>query len=271
MNNMELKLKQEPIIEYSAIDSIAHDVANKINGMDLENIEVSEENYKEIKQMRTNLTKEFKGYEEKRKLIKDLVMKPYNDFELNYQKISTVFKKADEVLKAKVNSVENMLLEQKVNGLKEYFNEINKYEWFTFDDLGIKINRSDSDKSKKEEISAIVEQVKVDIATIQSMDNNDRILAKYQISKDMNQAIAQVMQEIKIEELNKAKELEANEVREAIINNPEPPIAHEVVEDKVNETTSKEAQVTATFKVTGTLLQLKSLKSFMESAGIEYE
>lgn len=275
MEEMRLELTQEPIIKYNALDLIARDIERRIEEADLDNIEVTEENYKEIKTTRTSLSKEFKVLEEKRKLIKDMVMKPYNEFEVKYKSISTQYKNADEVLKIKINSVEQSLLDQKVEGLKKYFDEINKFEFIKFEDMELKITRSTSDKSLKEAISAYLDKVKDDITTIKTQDNKDRVFAKYQICKNLNKSISEVAQEIKLEEeIDKTQKGLANKaVTEQKETDEYNCIRKEKTKREEPEKIEKQNQrkETVILEFYEDIERFKFLKQFLEREGFNYE
>lgn len=265
MEILDIKLEQLPIIKYDAIDEIANQVAIKMNELKLDELEVNEDNFKEVKKVRTELKKEFEEYENKRKLIKDMVMKPYNDFEDKYKKISTYYKGADDKLKTKINEVESTLLDNKINKLKESFNEINEWDWVSFEDLELKITRSTSDKEIIDKVNEFMTKTRNDLATIDTLENKDRILAKYQITKDLNVSISQTNIEIEREKLIAEKETKINdnvEVKDEIIAKTEIKEHQDLQEEMTYETT---------FKVKGTLQQLKELKQFMNERGIAYE
>ena len=265
MKNMEIELVQQPIIKYDAIEEIANQVATKMNELKLDELEVNENNFKDIKKIRTSLKKEFEEYENKRKLIKEMVMKPYNDFDEKYKKISIYYSEADDKLKSKINEVETELLNEKINNLKKEFNSINKYEWLSFENLDLKITRSLSDNEIFTKINEYMAKTENDLATIDTLENKDRILAKYQITKDLNVSISQTNIEIEREKLIAEKETKINdnvEVKDEIIAKTEIKEHQDLQEEMTYETT---------FKVKGTLQQLKELKQFMNERGIAYE
>lgn len=267
---LNIELEQSPIIKYDAIDEIANQVATRMQKLDLDNLEVTEVNFKEIKEVRANLNKEFKEYEDKRKLIKDMVMKPYNDFETKYSKISTYYKGADEKLKTKINEVEETLLKEKVDKLKEAFGEVNEWDWISFEDLDLKITRSTSDKKIIDEVNEFMTKTRSDLATIDTLENKERILAKYQMTKDLNKSISEVNIEIEREKtiVEQSAVKEQEEVTQDVKNTVEQ--VKGIVIDEVVQDTPEPVYQTQ-FKVTGTKKQLQALKQFMNEEGIVYE
>lgn len=219
-----VELKQAPIILYDAIEKKSKEVTARIQSLNIEELEATEDNLRVLKTTRTELSKELKNLEEQRKLVKDLVMKPYNDFEEAYKKkISDYYKRADVVLKEKIDYVEDKTLQIKIDGTKNYFDECNTHEFIKFEDLELKIIKSKSDKSIKDEIDDYLAKVGNELNTIDTLENKDRVLAKYQMHKDLNRAISETNIEIererKIEadrELAKARE----EARQENISTP---------------------------------------------------
>lgn len=266
-----VELKQAPIILYDAIEKKSKEVTARIQSLNIEELEATEDNLRVLKTTRTELSKELKNLEDQRKLVKDLVMKPYNDFEEAYKKkISDYYKRADVVLKEKIDYVEDKTLQIKIDGIKNYFDECNTHEFIKFEDLELKIIKSKSDKSIKDEIDDYLAKVGNELNTIDTLENKDRVLAKYQMHKDLNRAISETNIEIererKIEadrELAKARE-EARRVE--IENRPPPEIV--VVEPEPKE---EPKILTMAFEVKGTIEQLKSLKAFLVENNIKFK
>lgn len=273
----EIKVLAKPKIQYlEAIEYASQDVIAKIKALNIDVLEATEENLKKIKEIRTELNKDFENNEKKRKLVKDKVLKPYEEFEAVYkEKIEKVFKDAEAKLKTLVSSVESGILNKKIDGIKSYFNEVNTYDFIKFEDLNLKIIKSVTDKKLKEEIEAYLLAVQSDLSTIETLPNKERVLAKYQMIKDLNLSISQTNIEIQREEaIKKQQEEEANRRSEEqnnvktapVVVQAEPasfaPEIKEVEQQKILSTT---------FKAFGTIDQLKRLKQFMEEEGIRYE
>ena len=292
MENKVIELKQKPIIAYELVEQKGKEVQELIDSLSLDTIEATEDNLKTIKSTRTNLSKEFKIFEDQRKMVKELIMKPYNDFDEAYKKhISVLFKDADVLLKDKTSTVESKLLDEKVVGISNYFQQLNTHDFISFNDLGLKIIRSKSDTVIKNEIEDYLFDIETSINTIKTLENNDRVLAKFQISKDLNSAISQTNIELQrekeiadrkeaqrvaqeqIEEearLREAQRQQAqNEVIDAVIE--EPVIQDEPIVQKVVQTPQAPKIFKSSFTVFGTQEQFTELKQFMNIKGIRYE
>jgi hypothetical protein len=281
-NTKIIVLEQKPIITYSLIEQKGKEVQELINSLDLDNIEANEANLRTLKTTRTDLNKEFKIFEEQRKMVKELIMKPYNDFDEAYKKhISSLFKDTDLQLKAKVDAVDALILDKKINGIVEYFNEINKYDFIAFDDLELKIIKSKTDKSIKEEIDTYLSIVEANLKMIDTLADRDRILVKYQMHKDINRAISETQieskreTELKEQEQAKIKAAEqAREEKDKLLAEQEAKQEQEqatYVESMMIEPKKTQKIFKARLTVFGTKEQFADLKKYMNEKGIKYE
>lgn len=279
---------QKPIIAYTLLKQISDNVIAKIEALDIDNLEANEDNLALIKRTRADLTKDFAELENQRKTVKDIVLNDYNIFEDDYKKlIANPFKDADAKLKNLSSFVDDKILSLKIIGIKEYFMDNNTKEWLNFEDMNLKIIKSKSDKIIKSEVDEYLANIKMSIATIDTLPNKERVLAKFQIHKDLNRAISDTNLEVQREEQIKAqnaererlaaerkqqaeeqqkqRELQSQQQSEAIEVEametvkqftPEP---EQAVEEKIYETT---------FTVRGTMEQLGKLKQFMKEIGV---
>lgn len=278
-DNQVIVLEQKPIISYDLVEQKGKEVRERIASLNLEAIEANEDNLKILKSTRTELKKDFDLFESQRKMVKDLVMKPYNDFDEAYKAhISSLFKDADIQLKAKVDTVDDEILTIKIDGIKAYFEEVNTFSFLAFSDLDLKIIKSITDKKLKEEIDSFLASVSSNLAMIDTLENKDRVLAKYQIHKDLNRAISEAQIEVKREQEIKAKN-EADQVAQKEAEEREKQKEAEYVaevmpqaeETKAEETKPEEKLFKSVFTVVGTRDQFAELKQFMNDKGIRYE
>lgn len=276
MEETSIAVLVKPKIQYlEAIEYASQDVIAKIEALNIDEIEATEANLKEVKDTKANLKKDFEEFENQRKLVKDMVLKPYNDFETLYKdKIATVFKDAEAKLKTLVNSVESGILNKKIDGIKSYFDEVNTYDFIKFEYLNLKIIKSVTDKKLKEEIEAYLLAVQSDLSTIETLPNKERVLAKYQMNRDLNLSISQTNIEIQREEAIKKQQEEANRRAEEQNKVKTAPVVIQaepaVLVPEIKEVEQQEI-LSTTFKAFGTIEQLKKLKQFMNEEGIRYE
>ena len=285
---------QKPIIAYTLLKQISDNVIAKIEALNIDNLEANEDNLALIKRTRADLTKDFTELENQRKTVKDIVLNDYNVFEDDYKKlIASPFKDADAKLKSLSSVVDDKILSLKIDGIVEYFNEINTFDFIKFEDMNLKIIKSKSDKIIKSEIDEYIANVKMSISTIDTMPNKERILAKFQMHKDLSRAISDTNLEVQREEQIKAQNAERERLADERKQQAEEQqkqreeyakvadsiektlgsLADEVIEDISHniaepEQKSEEKIYETTFTVRGTMEQLGKLKQFMKEIGV---
>lgn len=272
-----IEVKQFPII-VEQLHEVKAEVTAKVE--QALSLVCTEDTVKDVKKVRSDLNKELKDYEERRKAVKTAIMKPYNDFEEIYKDcISDTYKKADTELKGKIDSVENELKEQKKAEVKGYFDEYltaTGIDFVTFENANINVTLSASMKSLKEQAKAFVGKIVDDLNLIDTQEHKDEILYEYKQSLNVSNAITTVANRYKAIEEAKAREEErkareqaeaeaaakVESVVEAVAPPTVEPIAPPVEEEKT---------YTLKFTVRGTMPQLKALKEFLNNGGYDYE
>lgn len=290
---------QKPIIVFELLEPISQNVTAKIQSLNIESLEPTEDNLALIKRTRTDLKKDFEDLENARMMAKELIMKDYNALDELYKKlIKSPFTDADAKLKTLVDTVESGILKLKIDGLKEYFKDQNTFDFVSFDDMGLKIIKSKADKGIKTEIDEYIANIKMSIATIETLPNKERVLAKFQFSKDLNRSISETNIEIQREEQIKAQNAERErleaerkqraeesqriaqqqlqEAENAIVEEvlqANPQIKDNFVNEIIEEVMELKADQVykASFAVYATKAQLSELKTFMKEKGIRYE
>ena len=146
-----IEIKQLPIIE-EQLKNVSAVIDERVKNAT--SLVCTEENIKTIKEIRAEINKDFKEFEEQRKAVKEQVLKPYNDFETIYKEcISDKFKNADIILKGRIEVVENELKAKKENEVKEYFEEYrnaNNIDFIEYKQTKINVTLSASKKRLKE-------------------------------------------------------------------------------------------------------------------------
>lgn len=277
MNNEIIKVIQLPVI-LEQLHEVKSEVTAKVE--QALSLVCTEDTVKDVKKVRSELNKELKDYEERRKAVKTTVMKPYNDFEEIYKDcISDTYKKADAELKNKIDSVENELKEKKRIEVLCYFEELceaNSLDFITFENANINVTLSASMKSLKEQAKAFVDKIVNDLNLIDTQEHKDEILYEYKASLNVSNAITTVANRYKAIEEAKAREEErkareqaeaeaaakVESVVEAVAPPTVEPIAPPVEEEQI---------LTVQFTVKGTRTQLRALKEFLNKEGYDYE
>nr|DAG05250.1 MAG TPA: Protein of unknown function (DUF1351) [Siphoviridae sp. ctbxa26] len=277
MENNIIQVKQLPII-VEQLHEVKAEVTAKVE--QALSLVCTEDTVKDVKKVRSELNKELKDYEERRKAVKKAIMTPYEQFEMVYKDcISDTYKKADTELKGKIDSVENELKEQKKAEVKGYFDEYltaTGIDFVTFESAHINVTLSASMKSLKEQAKAFIDKIVDDLNVINTQEHKDDILYEYKASLNLSAAITTVTDRYKAIEAAKAREEErkareqaeaeaaakVEEVVEAVVPPTVEPIAPPVEEEKT---------YTLKFTVRGTMPRLKALKEFLNNGGYDYE
>jgi len=268
--NNEIVLKQAPVIQHK-LEEAGKQVTERIESLNIDSLVATEESLKSLKEMRAELNKELKKFEEQRKAVKQGVNKPYQKFEQVYKdQISDKYTGAVDKLKEKIGSVEMKLKEQKRNELIEYFDDFcasEKIDFLKFINTGIEVNLSTSTKKYKEQIQEFIERVKSDLALIKTDEYATEILVEYKKTLNASQAITNVRtrKQAEKEETEKAEQKQHSVTY--VYEKPHP--ENEVLQAPVKEIPEKKH--TATFEAYGTMYQLKSIGAFMRENGIEYK
>lgn len=275
MSDEIIVIEQLPVIKQQ-LQTIKADVTKRVN--DALSLVCTKETVAVVKEARAELTKEFKAWEDKRKEVKNAIMKPYNDFDEAYKDcITDVFKAADSDLKSKIDSVENELKEQRYQEVFCYFEELcqaNNLDFVTFENTNINITLSASMKSLKKQAKDFVDRICDDLTLIATQEHKDEILYFYKKQDgisflDVSKSIAFVIDKHRVIEAEKAKEAERQaqiEVIKAVESKVD-----EIVPPTIEPPKEDEPILTVRFTVKGTRTQLKALKEFLNNGGYDYE
>lgn len=271
MENQELMVvKQLPIIE-ERFKQLSEAVDEKVKNA--EGLVCTEENVKVVKQVRADLNKEYRDVETQRKKIKEQVLAPYMQFEEVYkQYIADKYKNADLILGGKVKVIEDDLKAKKEQEIKDYFEELktaNNIDFVTYEQAKINVTLTASKKSLKEQVENFINKISDDLKLIETQEHKAEILVEYKQSLNVSNAITTVMNRVEAIK-NEEKKQEEKVIHIKMNENHE--ITKESYEQLEEVFTPKQEKIyTIPFKATGTSVQLKMLKDFMEREGIRYE
>lgn len=285
-NTELIVVKQLPVIE-DQLQAVKASIQTRVD--EATSLVCTEETYKQIKQVRADLNKEYAELEKRRKEIKKQILAPYDQFETVYKECAgDLYANADKALAAKIAEVESSLKQQKADDLERYFYEYLASvgidpSFVSIDDAKIKVGLSDSKTGLHKQAAAFIDRIADDLKVIDTLGNRDEVLTEYAEDYNLSKAMLTVENRHKaIEAAQKRREemkaaQEAAQAAEAtvqgVINAEEltAPIAAPVPE-KV-EQVKPEAPIMAkvTFTVYGTMEQLKALKAFLVEGGFKYE
>lgn len=260
-------IKQLPEI-MEQLDIIGKMVDEKL--ADINDIQCTEENKTEVKNRRSEINNTLKLLESKRKEIKKAIEEPYDQFNTKYEEtIKTKLQDADKILGNKISEIENAQKEERKSRMVELFNEYRTAnhleDIIEFEDVGLNITLSASEKSLKDTVITFCEKVASDIKAINTMDDSTGLLLKYKSNGfDLTKAIYQVNEEKKQrEELEKKLNVVQEETKK-----------DEIIQEQVEELIVPEIEeedITITFTVTGKKSDIIKVREFMKENNIKYE
>lgn len=264
-----IEVKQLPIIEQQ-LRNVSVEIQEKVEKAT--NLVCTEETVKTIKEVRADLNKDFKEFETQRKIVKETVLKPYNDFESIYKEcITDKFRNADTVLKNRIETVENELKAKKEQEVKNYFEEYknaNNVDFVDYKNANINVIKTVSMKSLKEQAKVFIDKIVDDLNLIETQEHKAEILVEYKRTLNVSNAITTVMNRIKaIEEENRKQEEIRKQEIENLTKTTETKKEEKEDNDFVIVPTKKE--ITMKFNVYDN--QLEQLIKFLKLSEIEYE
>lgn len=238
-------------------------------------LECTEDTVKEVKKERASLNKLYAEFEARRREVKEQILAPYNEFERVYKEcVREPFSYADTKLQEKIRNVEQELKRAKRDELREYYEEYRTSIGLTerdapFEEANINVTLTATLKSLKEKAKEHLDRVQRDLAMIATLENHAEVLAEYRYTGNVTDAIANVNARKKAieEELSRAEFIDDITNAEAIAKVDEaleafaPP---EVID-------GDEDIYEVTFTVRGTIAQLRALREFLVSEGLEYD
>ena len=286
-----ITVQQLPVIVYERLESVGQEIDKRIKALDLDKQLVTEDTKKAVKDTRAMLNKELKDFEEQRKRIKEQVSAPYVAFEKAYNSfIKEKYEDADATLKLKIYEFERRLKLDKKERIRTYFTELcqaNNIDFFPFERLCLNVRLNDTDKSLKDFVNTNIDNVVKSLAMIESLNDPDEykaeILTDYKQTLDVTTAIRNAQYrkqqreaELQRLEAQKARAEQARLEAEAKAKEVAPLQAPEVV--KPQEQIVKNEAVPApqeeilhyTLSVSGTRIQLRALRQFLETNNINY-
>jgi len=267
--NEIVKIEQMPIV-FSQLEKIGSYIAEKTK--DLDKLECTEENKVEVKNRRTEINNTLKILEDKRKEIKNKLLEPYNIFNEKYeQECKGQLEDASNLLKDKIDTIEIQQKQEKENTLREFFKQYQENyhleNIIEFEDVGLNITLSASEKSLKEQIMDYCIRISTDIKIIENSENSDELMYEYNKNgHDYQKAVLTLIEKEKqLEEIKKQKEVKQQ------IEEQEKKV-EEVIETITapKELIEEDEILEATFTIKTTKDKLLQLKEWLKENEIEY-
>ena len=299
-------VKQLPVIE-EQLRSVKMAIQNRVNVV--LSMECTEDTYREIKKARADLNAEFRELEARRKAVKAQVEAPYRAFEKVYKDCAAdIYAQADRELAEKIHAVEGGLRRQKADAVQAYFSEYRDSlhlpaDIASYDFAGINVTLTASEKSLKKQAKDYLDRIQEDLTLIDTLSNRDEVLAEYRKCMSVSKAVqcvrfrhtrieAERLRRLEAEEAARKVQEHTAEVEQVIAEEeelavPEPaeapadefhaPVVEPDSEENAAEEAHAEPEVTpanrfaVSFRVVGTIDQLKAMKKFLIDGGYEYE
>ena len=244
---------------------------------DIDKLDCTEENKQLVKSKRAEINNTLKILEDKRKDIKKKILEPYEIFNSKFDEVAKVkLQNASEMLGNKINEIENAQKQEKEKALREFAerqfkaNEIENI--VKFEDVGLNITLSASEKSLKEQVVAFCERVRNDLDTILLEELKDEIFVEYKKCLNYTQAKQIVLQRKKDLELAKEQSEKLNNAKQEEIKIQS--AVYEVIQDNEIQAPKEIVEgnlLIVTFTIKDTREKLKLLKQFMCENNIHYE
>lgn len=276
LNVQELiKLESLPKIFYQ-LEEIGKRVDIALNG--IEDMVCDEENKKEVKKRKQEITSFKNMMEDRRKQIKNQIMEKYNEFNDKYEsEIKTKLVNAENILNEKVFTIENQQKLDKENELRTFAEQ-----WFVskgienivkFEDIKLNITLTASIKSLKEQVLNFVDRIFNDIKLIELEEYRDEIMFEYKQTLDFTNSKLKVverhkeieyMQQLqkKVEEEQKQNDIVVQKVEETIKEVEEITTPKEIIEE--------DEVIIVTFTIKDTKEKIIKVRDFMKENNICY-
>lgn len=209
--NDSIQLVTKPKIVHR-LQELGAGVTKRLQDLNIENLVATEDSVKFMKELRAELNKELDTYEEQRKLVKEGVLNPYNEFNTVYEiEISGKYKSAITQLKDKIGVVEMQIKDRKKAAVKLYFDELcisERVDFVPFEKVIPEINLSTTEKAYKDKCNEFISKTIDDLILIKTTEFEAEILVDYKISLNAAQAITAVKSRKEKEKEEKARILQ---------------------------------------------------------------
>ena len=267
--NEIMKIEQMPVV-FEQLEKIGTLIDESTK--DLDKLECTEENNQEVKKRRTEINNTLKILEDRRKEIKTKLLEPYEVFNEKYEnECKDKLQNASELLKTKIDVIENQQLAEKESELREFaYQHIeanNLSQLIGFNSIGLNITLSASMKSLKEQILDFINKVVSDLKLIDMEEYKEEISIEYIQTLDFVDAKTKVIERHKqLEELKKQQENIQEKVQEEekIVEKVEEIVApKEIIED--------DEIITVSFTITDTKAKILKLRDYLKENEIYYE
>ena len=212
-NEKGIVLKQMPVITHQ-LKKVGESVVKRLSDLNIDGQVATVDTVQSMKKLRATLSKESGSY----KLQIDTVVKkgtqPFTELkEIFKTEISEPYANAESTLKTKIGVHETKVKQKKEGELKLYFVECCQaynIDFLIFDDVGLEINLSKTEKYYKEKCGAFVEKVVNDIELINLQEHKIEMLVEFK--KDLN--VSKAIKDVQVRKQSEKEEIERVNLKE---------------------------------------------------------
>ena len=186
----------------------------------LEQVEVTQDNLKNSKQLLAAVNKEVKQLHDERIKIKRMINEPYDTFEKQIKEITAIVKDSDDMIRNQVRELEELERLAKRDLIESIFDK--RIIFYDFKELmdfdrfikPTHLNKSTSMTKVENELVAWLTKTETDLDLIRSMEYSFEIIGEYQRTQDVASSIKSVM--------DRHKAIQEMERKVEVISNPSP-------------------------------------------------
>ncbi|MBQ9348343.1 MAG: DUF1351 domain-containing protein, partial [Oscillibacter sp.] len=192
-----IAVRQVPVIEENLLEARKAVEARIADALAMA---CTEETYKAVKKIRSDLRKEYADLEARRKAVKAAILAPYDKFEDAYKEnIGDFYTNADKKLKARIDEVEDGLRAQKETEVRAHFDQCRVTfgidpDLVSFERSGVKVTISASTGALKAKATEYLSRIAGDLELIETQDHKDEVMAEYRKTLDVSTAVLTVKQ-----------------------------------------------------------------------------
>lgn len=263
-NKMELKVKEFTIPEVIEFNFAALKKEITEKAALYKNMVYTEDQIPDAKKDRATLNKFNDALSAERIAIKKECLKPYEDFEAKVKELTGIVSEAITNIDRQVKEVEEKTKAKKLETIKEYFAMCLHPEWLKFEQIFDSkwLNASVTLKKAQEEMTAKLEQIDVNISTLQILPKfSFEAIEVYKESLDINKA----MQEGKrLADIQKRKA----EAQAEAVETPQTADSLNQMAEAATETVVEKTWIP--FKALLSAEDAKALAEFFRSRNIQY-
>lgn len=251
---------------------------------DYKGLVFTEDAIKEAKKDRAKLNKLRTAFEDERKRVKNLCMRPYNVFEQQVKEVVSLIDEPIRFIDVQIKEVEEKKRAQKREDIEALFQSIGFQRFVTLDQIFDNkwLNATVSMNTIEEQMKSRMYQIGTGVATISRLPEfSFEAMEVYKETLDINRAIQEGqrladIQKRKVEQEEVRRKAEedacrkATEQSEVVKSVPEEKSVSTEVSDAVREEVPDPLHI-IDFRVIATAEQLNMLKEFLINHGIQYE